>query len=346
MQYSIDFGYCQVVLSTTVEIKHELEETYGALFPISNCISSHNWAITEIIDRELSLPRHRVRKQLEHNISGWVYSIGKNETIYSSDNHDWLVRIDRSDKKLEIYGRTNKDRRYALTRVLRQVFTSEAINSGLWHFHCACVDVDSNGIVFCGPKKAGKTSIALKLLNLFPGNYAYICNDISVVDKEKMHAVYKSINIGGGTMRAISKSVFVEEVSLGDDDKVSLEIPDLVSRMGISVKPYTFPKIFYFVTLDPASPKCKISLTERDSLASKIEANLLVRGEYLELDDHPDWMSIEHRKSLKRFFPFEDFIKGKQFYDVQIGIKDTLNIDDINLHIVNCLAQEKGRAYE
>lgn len=89
---------------------------------------------------------------------------------------DALYRVDPAARLVEIStGRHEQRARVALMRVVRELALAHAVRSGALPLHAAAVARASRGVLFVGPKRAGKTTLLLKALGV-PG-LDFVAND-------------------------------------------------------------------------------------------------------------------------------------------------------------------------
>ncbi len=68
--------------------------------------------------------------------------------------------------------------RIALFRVMREIASQRGLENGALHQHAAAASINGSGVLICGPKRAGKTTLLSQLLQ---AGAHYIANDRSVI---------------------------------------------------------------------------------------------------------------------------------------------------------------------
>jgi len=109
--------------------------------------------------------------------SSWLEPDGR-RVAFDDELHCAYV-ID--EKTLSVRVLAGKDRlsvRIALLRLLREIVSHGGVSGQALHQHAAALSMRDSGILICGPKRAGKTTLLSQLL-LAGG--AYIANDRSIV---------------------------------------------------------------------------------------------------------------------------------------------------------------------
>jgi hypothetical protein len=132
-------------------------------------------------------------------------------TIYD-DELDLFYSIDTRKRVVEVLtGRRLLSIRVALLRLVREFASHHLALNGDVTFHAAAISYEGNGILICGPKKAGKTSFIIHALQ-YPKT-KLISNDRSILSNDTSHGLTLSgmptvITIRQGTMALFSRPPF------------------------------------------------------------------------------------------------------------------------------------------
>lgn len=333
MQYIINYPYYNVYIRENEGLYKYLFRNLGIQFPMSETESVLETSPTSwLIEFSQGLIMKYRKKcihhlKMEHNLDCF-YCQSDEFSLYMSLTYEWIIQLFYNntiyvevDSAMTAY--------FIIRKILHQISRYENHIKKHVLLHASCLVKNNQGYVFMGEKGMGKTTVMMNLLVNFEGEYKYLGNDITVLDKQLLlYAIYSKVGIGAATIDFINQEKY-NKYPIYDKNKYYYDLGEFSECFRIEyVNTARLSAIFILCNSDSETFSC--SMCDPSIAAQKLCTNILLDGKHDELSDHPDWLNL----------------RGSEFSIIDIDSICRKITEEIPCYLINYRLSRRNDYYE